>query len=88
MQGAFALGSSALSLSATRGFLCSRRPRGSSAFVPTISARMVPFSAHAAGSSGEALDKSTPASTWKTLLSAQEYHVLRDKGTERPGSSA
>lgn len=32
------------------------------------------------------LDKSTSKDTWKSLLSAQEYHILREKGTEPPGS--
>jgi len=35
---------------------------------------------------GQQLDKSTPDSTWKKMLSAQEYHILREKGTEPPGS--
>ncbi|GAB4820446.1 hypothetical protein N2152v2_007492 [Parachlorella kessleri] len=32
------------------------------------------------------LDKNTPEKTWKELLSAQEYQVLRQKGTEPPNS--
>jgi len=35
---------------------------------------------------GAKLDKATPDSTWKKMLSAQEYHILREKGTEPPGS--
>lgn len=37
-------------------------------------------------SSTEKLDKSTPEEKWKTLLSAEEYYVLRQKGTEPPNS--
>lgn len=33
----------------------------------------------------EKLDKSTPESTWAKILSAQDYQVLREKGTERAG---
>ncbi|KAI8468505.1 MAG: Mss4-like protein [Monoraphidium minutum] len=32
------------------------------------------------------LDKSTPEQSWKKLLSAQEFHILREKGTEPAGS--
>lgn len=35
---------------------------------------------------GAKLDQSTPDSTWKKVLSAQQYHILREKGTEPPGS--
>lgn len=31
-------------------------------------------------------DKNTPESEWKNRLTAQEYHVLRQKGTEAPGT--
>jgi len=34
----------------------------------------------------EKLDKSTPESTWAKILSAQDYQVLREKGTERAGT--
>lgn len=33
-----------------------------------------------------ALDKNTPDAKWKELLSAEEYNVLRNKGTEAPGT--
>lgn len=33
----------------------------------------------------EKLDKSTPESKWKEILSAEDYYVLREKGTERAG---
>eukprot|EP00892_Ulva_mutabilis_P004348 jgi/Ulvmu1/2285/UM013_0132.1 len=36
--------------------------------------------------SAETLDKTTPESKWKELLTAQEYHVIRNKGTEPPGT--
>lgn len=32
------------------------------------------------------LGKGTTSHVWKTLLSAEEFHVLREKGTERSGS--
>eukprot|EP00208_Stichococcus_sp_RCC1054_P005361 CAMPEP_0206142892 /NCGR_PEP_ID=MMETSP1473-20131121/18547_1 /ASSEMBLY_ACC=CAM_ASM_001109 /TAXON_ID=1461547 /ORGANISM="Stichococcus sp, Strain RCC1054" /LENGTH=137 /DNA_ID=CAMNT_0053538057 /DNA_START=193 /DNA_END=606 /DNA_ORIENTATION=+ len=32
------------------------------------------------------LDKSTPDSVWKNILSAEEFHILRNKGTEAPGT--
>jgi len=34
----------------------------------------------------EKLDKNTPESEWKKVLSDMDYYVLREKGTERPGS--
>ncbi|PSC72670.1 methionine sulfoxide reductase B [Micractinium conductrix] len=37
-------------------------------------------------SGAETLGKDTPEETWKSVLSAEEYHVLRQKGTERPGT--
>ncbi|PNW73001.1 hypothetical protein CHLRE_14g615000v5 [Chlamydomonas reinhardtii] len=39
-----------------------------------------------ASSDGVKLDKSTPDSVWKTLLNAEEFHILRQKGTERAGT--
>lgn len=38
------------------------------------------------GSKSQPLDKSTPDSVWKTVLNAEQYHVLREKGTEMPGT--
>jgi peptide-methionine (R)-S-oxide reductase len=35
---------------------------------------------------GVKLDKSTPEETWKTILSPEEYRILRLKGTEPGGS--
>ncbi|WIA11786.1 hypothetical protein OEZ85_011879 [Tetradesmus obliquus] len=35
---------------------------------------------------GQKLDKSTDSETWRKLLNANEYHILREKGTEPPGS--
>ncbi|KAI3435560.1 hypothetical protein D9Q98_001625 [Chlorella vulgaris] len=35
---------------------------------------------------GTKLDKSTSEDVWKKLLNAEEYNVLREKGTERPGT--
>ncbi|KAL6762798.1 Mss4-like protein [Haematococcus lacustris] len=32
------------------------------------------------------LNKDTPESVWKTILSAEDYRILRNKGTEAPGS--
>ncbi|PNW73003.1 hypothetical protein CHLRE_14g615100v5 [Chlamydomonas reinhardtii] len=32
------------------------------------------------------LGKDTPESTWKQVLSTEEYRVLREKGTERAGT--
>eukprot|EP00775_Hariotina_reticulata_P003322 gene3322-3599_t len=32
------------------------------------------------------LNKSTSPDVWKKVLSAQEFHILREKGTEPPGS--
>ncbi|GBF99474.1 methionine sulfoxide reductase B [Raphidocelis subcapitata] len=32
------------------------------------------------------LDKSTPEDAWKKLLNAQEFNILREKGTEPAGS--
>jgi len=32
------------------------------------------------------LDKSTPEDVWKTILNAEEYRVLRQKGTEPAGT--
>ncbi|DBA74098.1 TPA: Peptide methionine sulfoxide reductase B2, chloroplastic [Trebouxia sp. C0004] len=32
------------------------------------------------------LDKNTPDSKWKEILSAEEYHILRQKGTEPAGA--
>lgn len=37
-------------------------------------------------SSAENLDKSTPENKWKEILSTEEYRILREKGTEPPGS--
>eukprot|EP01025_Chloroclados_australasicus_P019196 TRINITY_DN2039_c0_g1_i1.p3 TRINITY_DN2039_c0_g1~~TRINITY_DN2039_c0_g1_i1.p3 ORF type:complete len:179 (+),score=21.58 TRINITY_DN2039_c0_g1_i1:68-604(+) len=46
--------------------------------------RVRPISMSAEGT--EKLDKSTSDDVWKKLLTAEEYHVLRQKGTEPPGT--
>ncbi|WPT13554.1 Peptide methionine sulfoxide reductase B5 [Picochlorum sp. SENEW3] len=40
----------------------------------------------ASGEGSVPLDKSTPDSLWKERLTAQEFQVLRLKGTEAPGT--
>ncbi|GLC54221.1 Peptide methionine sulfoxide reductase B2, chloroplastic [Pleodorina starrii] len=35
---------------------------------------------------GVNLDKNTPESVWKEVLNAEEYYILRQKGTERAGT--
>ncbi|GFR51530.1 hypothetical protein Agub_g13947 [Astrephomene gubernaculifera] len=40
----------------------------------------------AAGNEGQKFDKSTPDGVWKQILSAEEFHILRQKGTERAGT--
>lgn len=42
---------------------------------------------HSTPATGELFgDKNTPESEWKNRLTAQEYHVIRQKGTEAPGT--
>ncbi|KAG2447623.1 hypothetical protein HYH02_007541 [Chlamydomonas schloesseri] len=40
----------------------------------------------AANAAAGELGKDTPESSWKQILSAEEYRVLREKGTERAGT--
>ncbi|GIL45179.1 hypothetical protein Vafri_2501, partial [Volvox africanus] len=42
--------------------------------------------AMATNKEGVKLDKSTPDNVWKEVLSAEEFYILRQKGTERAGT--
>ncbi|KAL3147759.1 Peptide methionine sulfoxide reductase B5 [Trebouxia sp. C0010 RCD-2024] len=51
-----------------------------------ISSRRPIQTRNMAGQGDIKLDKQTPDSKWKEILSAEEYHILRNKGTEAAGT--
>lgn len=59
--------------------------------LPLVQARALnnrskPASVRVRAMADQKLNKETPDSVWKSLLSAQEYQILRQKGTEPAGS--
>eukprot|EP00879_Flechtneria_rotunda_P017272 GHRR01018094.1.p1 GENE.GHRR01018094.1~~GHRR01018094.1.p1 ORF type:complete len:133 (+),score=39.40 GHRR01018094.1:33-431(+) len=75
-------------LASRASVLASRVPLTGAALVPRIkqARRKTTVCMADKASEGSKLDKSTPDEVWSKLLTAQEYHILREKGTEPPGS--
>lgn len=68
---------------------CSKTPGNHTSRITTFSrpvASQRRLHIMAATPQGVSGDKNTPESEWKNRLTPQEYHVIRQKGTEAPGT--